>query len=339
MVSVIIPIYNVKKFIPRGIKQVLQQTYQDIEIILVDDGSTDGSYEDCIEIAKSDPRITVFHQNNQGAGSARNLGLANAKGEYIYFFDIDDEIDAVLIEYNVEVMNTQNVDMVVFGYKNIEPKFDSVSDVVFPETIVEGNSKLKDIFVNEFVLKVNGFVWNKFYRKSFIDKYHLKFPDLKIQQDEVFNLYCYRYLDKLFLSSRVLYNYYIYDKGNTRSHYIPDRFNIYKSVHQRFQDLINHWDINDKILEETLKVRFLRGIFCCLSYNIFSSDCILSHKERKLEFQKIAEGKETKTLMKQVKMTQFRAFDRLCYCALKLKPSLIAYLFVCTAYKFHSIFR
>jgi len=85
MVSVIIPICNVKRFIPRGIKQILRQTYQDIEIILVDDGSTDDSLEECQKWADSDTRIKVFHKENEGAGSARNYGINHASGEYIYF--------------------------------------------------------------------------------------------------------------------------------------------------------------------------------------------------------------------------------------------------------------
>ena len=89
-------------------------------------------------------------------------------------------------------------------------------------------------FVDLFVLNMNGFPWNKFYRKSFLNKYGIKYENQRIQQDEVFNLKVYKRLEKAFISSEILYTYYIYSNGNTRSRFIYDRFDIYKSVRQHF---------------------------------------------------------------------------------------------------------
>ena len=127
VVSVIVPIYNVGNFIDKGIKNLLSQTFSDFEIILVDDGSTDDSYEKCLAWSKRDGRIRVLHQLNQGAGGARNTGIYNAKGEYIYFFDIDDEISNELLDHNVRIMQSKNVDFVLFGYKSKDIKYGTES--------------------------------------------------------------------------------------------------------------------------------------------------------------------------------------------------------------------
>ena len=111
-VSVVIPVYNVKPYLERCVQSVLRQTYKDLEIILVDDGSTDGSSEICNQIAKRDSRIVIVHQKNQGASEARNTGIRYAKGEYIMFLDSDDEW---LIPDGLEkLMSMDNSDIVIF---------------------------------------------------------------------------------------------------------------------------------------------------------------------------------------------------------------------------------
>lgn len=287
LVSVIIPIYNVCNFIDCGIRNVLSQTCQDFEIILSDDGSDDGSYDLCKEWSKKDSRIKLFRQENKGAGSARNHGLENAKGKFIYFFDIDDEIKPNLLEYCVKTMDEKDVDFICFGYNNVETTFNSKVTVTFPEKAIESNQALRDLFVDEFIMKVNGFPWNKVYRKSFLDNYNLKFEDQRIQQDEVFNLKCYKYLEKAYLSSEVMYTYYIYEKGNTRSRFIPERFDIYKSVRQHFEELINYWNLNDNRLDNYLNKRFYENVIQCFTFNITHPNCKWTKAQKKEEMRRI----------------------------------------------------
>ena len=287
VVSVIVPIYNVRDFIDKGIGQLQNQTYRDFEIILVDDGSTDGSYEECKKWEKEDIRVKVLHQQNKGAGGARNLGVENARGKYIYFYDIDDEVSHRLLEYNVQMMEKLSVDMIVFGYKSIDVTYKAEVTVTFTEHHIENNQQLRDVYVDEFVLKVNGFPWNKFYRKSFLDKHNLRFEDQRIQQDEVFNLLCYKHVEKMFISSEILYDYYVYQKGNTRSRYIPDRFDIYKSVRQHFENLKAFWNLNDKRLDDYLNKRFYDSVMSCMLFNLTHTNCPLSLKQKKEEMERI----------------------------------------------------
>ena len=98
LISVIVPVYNAGKYLERSLTSICGQTYQNLEILLIDDGSTDDSLEQCLAWAKQDERIQVFHQENGGVSKARNTGISNATGEYIVFIDSDDFIDKAMFE-------------------------------------------------------------------------------------------------------------------------------------------------------------------------------------------------------------------------------------------------
>ena len=102
LISVIVPVYNIEKYIERCVRSICVQTYKNLEILLVDDGSTDGSGEICERLAKEDERIRVFHKENGGSSSARNLGIREAKGEYLGFIDSDDYIEPDMYELLAE---------------------------------------------------------------------------------------------------------------------------------------------------------------------------------------------------------------------------------------------
>ena len=116
LVTTAIPAYNVEKFLRNGLRCIQNQTYSNLEIILVDDGSTDHTPEMCDAIAKEDPRIRVFHKENGGVGSARNVGIDQAKGEYLYFFDVDDSVEPDFIADSVQYAEQKNADLIIYGY-------------------------------------------------------------------------------------------------------------------------------------------------------------------------------------------------------------------------------
>ena len=119
LVSIIVPVYNAEKTIERSVESLLKQTYSELEIILVNDGSTDGS-EAIIKRYLSDNRVKLINKPNGGASSARNVGLAKATGEYIQFTDIDDYIEDNMIFRLVETIEKKNASLVICGYKSID---------------------------------------------------------------------------------------------------------------------------------------------------------------------------------------------------------------------------
>lgn len=335
LVTVVIPIYNVRRFIERGLKYVLAQTYKYFEIVLSDDGSTDGGYEECQKWAERDSRIRVVHQENRGAGAARNHGIESAKGDFIYFFDIDDKISPNLLEYCVRTMNEKNVDFICFGYDNVETTYNSKVTVSFPEVRTSSNNELRDLFVNQFVLKVNGFPWNKFYRKSFLDKHNLRYENQRIQQDEVFNLKCYQCLDRAYLSPEVLYTYYIYEKGNTRSYFIPDRFDIYKSVRQHFETLKSFWSLNDQRLDDYLDKRFYTSVLQCMLFNLTHPDCPWTTTEKQREMNRIMDDALTLKCFKYAESHTVGDEQRLYRYACKKRSLLLIKLLTSVFGMFH----
>lgn len=302
-VSIIIGLFNVSKYLEeKRLSCVLGQTWRNLEIILVNDGSTDNTHDICREIASNDSRIVLIDKSNGGLGSARNAGLDVASGEFIWFYDVDDEADVNLVEKNVLWMQEYATDMTVFGSWFIYPNTSHKEASHFKERLLESNEGLKNIFLDElfFVPNGNGFVWNKFYRRDFIERSGIRFGEQYIQQDELFNLKLYPYAERVYVSSELLYHYYIYDKGNSRSHYIPDRIVIYESIFDGIKNFQNKWDINDKRLEVYAYKRFYQGINTSVLYNTFHQEAPSSVKWKQQEIKRILSRPKVQSCLKYV---------------------------------------
>lgn len=132
MISVIVPVYNTKEYLERCVNSLRAQTFQDLEIILVDDGSTDGSGGLCDSLGAGDPRIRVFHKENGGSSSARNLGLTEARGDYIGFVDSDDYVDADMYESLYRALEECGVNGAQAGRDEIDPEGRILPDICIP---------------------------------------------------------------------------------------------------------------------------------------------------------------------------------------------------------------
>lgn len=209
--SVIIPVYNAEKFLSRCIESIINQTFLNMEIILVNDGSTDNSLTICREYAEKDGRIKVIDKKNEGSGPTRNMGIEVASGEYLAFPDSDDRMELDAYERCVEIIEESNADLLVFGMKT-EVYTDSLNRVerIVLDEIPEREYQTEEEFRNNWAwLYKNmdmGSPCNKIYRKSIIDKYELRFPNLRRMQDGVFNMY---YYDKITSFKSISQNYFV----------------------------------------------------------------------------------------------------------------------------------
>ena len=177
LISIIIPVYKVEQFLPKCVDSVLAQTYKNLEIILVDDGSPDNCGKICDEYAKKDARVRVIHQQNKGVSGSRNAGLEIAKGEYIGFVDSDDYIDPDMYEYLYGLITKDNADMAMCNAHEDEG-FHSAKLL---------DSPYKLIPVQEYFECADWmYVWNKLYKRELIED--MRF-DLRVScsQDELFN--------------------------------------------------------------------------------------------------------------------------------------------------------
>lgn len=321
-VSIIIGCYNVSNWLKeKKLSCILNQTYSNIEIILVNDGSTDDTLTICDSLKEIDNRIVIVNKENGGLGSARNAGLDRASGDYIWFYDVDDEAEPDLIEKNVSWMSQYQTDLNIFGYWCITSPQHITKEVKFKERIINDNQQLKSIFVNELLLvpNGNGFAWNKFYRRSFIEKNHFRFGNQRIQQDELFNSQLYPQLSKVFISSELLYHYYIYGSGNTRSKFIPDRYDIYVSIYKGLKDFSTKWGLNDLRLNNYINNRLYSGLNSSILFNTFHKDCTYSLKEKKHIIFDILDRKETIECLDNIDIRKKNLEQKLYYKAYRNK--------------------
>lgn len=215
-VSVVVPIYNVEDYLEKCINSIINQTYQNLEIILVDDGSTDRSPSICNEWGEKDDRIVVIHKENGGLSSARNAGLKVATGEYIMFEDSDDWLELNAVEKCVERIEKDESDLVVFGYKKISENGEIIGDFTFGNVTYTKDEMTSQL--HRRILEMSfGYAWNKLYRLSIIKNSGVVNDGNIIDREDLFfNLQLYKYLGVISYLDYV--GYYYLQRNNSLLH-------------------------------------------------------------------------------------------------------------------------
>lgn len=175
LISVIIPIYNVEEYLGQCIESVLNQSYNKLEIILVDDGSTDRSGIICDDFKAIDNRIVVIHKQNGGAASARNMGLSVAKGEYIGFVDSDDYVDKNFFERLFLAARVNDADMSCMDYKEVYEDGEEYKEGIKDIIILKNKDFLMEIAKPESDLNITFCMWTKLFKRSLLE--NIQFPD------------------------------------------------------------------------------------------------------------------------------------------------------------------
>lgn len=196
LVTIIIPVYNIELYLRECINSVIHQTYNNLEIILVDDGSQDNSGKICDDFALQDKRIQVIHKTNGGAAAARNRGIDAAHGEFVYFLDSDDYIELHAIARLVDMMQDNSLDFVVFNGVEIKKTGDEwqIDDNGHYCRKNDYSSRSADDF---FLQELTNGEWIPlvqlvFFRRSYLSKNHLKFYEGIVHEDELFSFYVYQ---------------------------------------------------------------------------------------------------------------------------------------------------
>lgn len=185
-ISVIVPVYNVEKYLHRCIDSILAQTFIDFELLLIDDGSKDKSGEICDEYERKDVRVRVFHKKNGGASSARNVGLNNALGEYICFCDADDWVEQTWLLRFSERMSDNDMLITSFNVYENEKKTES--------KLFSSSTDKKQIIQELEHEHVSGYLWCKCFRKRILDMYGIKFNEAYTvweDMDFIYRYWCY----------------------------------------------------------------------------------------------------------------------------------------------------
>ena len=233
LISVVVPVYKVEKYLNRCIDSILSQTFTDFELILVNDGSPDNCGEICDEYAKKDRRITVIHKENGGLSDARNAGIdwafKNSNSEWITFIDSDDWIDRRYLEilFNVAVEN--HVDVSVCDFLRTSN---------FEDTDTQENFTCQKWDVTDFFVEKNlNFVvaWGKLYKKSLFEK--IRYPKGKLHEDEMTTYKVLFQRKNIVFTKLKLYNYFINDESimgcERKSGFIPEKMDVVRAIEER----------------------------------------------------------------------------------------------------------
>ena len=235
-ISVIVPVYKAEQYLDRCVKSILEQTYQNFELILVDDGSPDNSPSLCDEWAKNDNHIYVIHKENGGASSARNAGLKIAKGRWIAFADSDDWLDRTALKTLYDLANQYNVPMAIGGMRVVQ-KYTDASIVMKQNAKVLSNADLMSRF-----FRLNGepdthSVWGAIIRRDILEDY--SFIEGRMNEDVETCYYLARKCEAAVYTDAPLYNYFKNIEGVTNSGFSKKKW-----------DLLDIWDIVQKQVEQ-----------------------------------------------------------------------------------------
>lgn len=324
--SFIVPVYNVEPYIACCVESLINQnnSNNNIEIILIDDGSTDGSLKICREYEKRFENIKVFHQENKGANVARNLGLNHAAGEWVCFVDGDDWVDTKLYIALQDEM-VKDWDIIMYSYKKVirGKKYSGTPKAAYMEIYDEEFKELQVAALNNNTMKGKynlSFIhaaaaWNKLYRRKFLQEHCLQFePSMPKIQDLEFNLNVYKHARKGVYRIEELY-YYRYNENSISNRYQPDiieKFQIVNSCIEKF--------VRNNFSEDLLRAYYGR-IATHFRTIVVLYLCNKKNKEkysiRKRKFLALLRTEPYATAMKMVDLSNFPYKERALSTAIK----------------------
>ena len=290
-ISVIVPVYNSEKYLVECLESILDQTWKNLEIIVIDDGSTDCSGKICDDFALRDERIKVIHQDNHGVSYSRNVGLKNSTGELISFIDSDDTLDLDMYELLIGFMNEEKADIVHCGYKHIvkdEIRFIHDTKRIY----VQNTQEALECFVSGRLF--GGGLWTKLFCRDLIEDLSFR-ENLKINEDILFNFEAFAKAKKTVFVDYAKYNY-IAHFGTSAVFRTSDEKKLKDScsVAQYMYEKLKDGELKDIAAERY--IRALSGYYkFCMKSN--SSEC----KRISNKMQEVA--KNTKNLGRNMTIT------------------------------------
>ncbi len=319
LISIIVPVYNVEQYLNRCMETLLSQTYQNMEILLIDDGSEDGSLELCKQYAKKDKRVRVIHKENEGLGITRNCGLNNATGKFIMFVDSDDFLEFHTIELLYKDIVEQDADMVLANhyYKDIPRGLpieaglycgQDITDIIYLHMLGRHGKAEDDLCVS---------VWTNLYKKEIIEQYGLCFPSERklIWEDLAFNTEYLRYCNRVFVEEIPLYHYCY--NGESLTHcYASDRLQRILDMYQYMQEQILKYNFTDiDMAKKRLQNRFIGNIRTCLKLEVFYGN----KNGRRLALERvknICKNTEVRVLLKEYPVNYYTWIQRIYHFAI-----------------------
>lgn len=293
MISIILPVYNVEKYIAKCIESVLNQSYSNFELLIINDGTLDNS----IEIAQkyNDKRIKIYNKENGGLSDARNFGLNKATGDFIYFLDSDDWIELNLLEECIKAINKYNTDFVIFGYyldnEDLKGNLITSSENVTEEIlfIKEPNN----LVCNEKTLSLLGYAWNKLYKTSFLKENNFIFEKgISLVEDILFNSKVYEKSEKILFINSLLYHYINRPSASLVKVFYKNSFELNILKNKSISSFLEAWNVSDETKNIFLSNVMVTAIRYCVN-NLFAYENDLKKSDKLAYIRMMLNNKET----------------------------------------------
>ena len=324
LVSVIVPVYNVEKYIHQCIDSLLNQSLQNIEIILVDDGSPDNCPAICDAYAKKDDRVKVIHKINGGLSSARNAGINLASGDYIGFVDSDDYVDSKMFENMSKTAVDNSVDFVMCDYIRVNDQNTFKKTLDIRKGFYDKIDVIKEIFPSLIMRESIDYgpllsVWHCLYSTSFIKKNELYFDEeIKYSEDCIFSAVVgYKAKNFYYLKGNYYYNYR-YNPISITTTYKEDAWDVYCKMNRKINSLFGEIDAYD--FTRQIQLHIIYFAFSALGQLRFSK---MSFKERYIQTKKILNTKELLEVFNAFKLPNVSLKFKLNILLLKYKCSFL----------------
>lgn len=250
--SIIIPVYNAESTLEKCINSIQTSSMEDYEIILVDDGSTDASLHICNNLKSQRNNIVVLHQDNQGAGAARNYGLKKSRGEYVGFMDADDEVSYNYFQIMYEYAKQNFADIVMSSVKIINKTCIEEAYLPYPDEYSLGKSEILNNYIplmigskceKKYKNKIIKAMWCRIFSKSLIDENNISFCELKNGQDFVFSLEASVAANKITICKQVEYIYHFENFQTLSKNYSKKKFEYLKNLENKVKDILTENDL------------------------------------------------------------------------------------------------
>lgn len=327
-ISIIIPVYNVEKYITRCMDSIINQTFKDLEIILVDDGSLDNCPQICDDYACQDDRIVVIHQENKGLGLARNAGLDIATGKYVTFVDSDDYIALDAMERIWNRLEDSCADMCVFSYVNKADSGDENRKIIpVGETVFEGRSILSVLLLGMVGAEPSYYrdtyigmsVWKCGYLREVLEKNRIRFISERvyISEDIMFQIQALKYMRRAVTMTDPLYYYCENASSDSLTKkYSEDKFRRYKKLYLKELELLNDLRLGEDGFNRAARM-FLGNVRVCVKQICFNSS--LSNNDKKLLIREICNDDEFQKIIKKYPWNKNPIKQRIIIMLLKYK--------------------
>ena len=279
VLSIIVPVYNVERYIKRAIASITCQSFTDYEIIICNDGSTDNSGRVCDELAAADGRIKVIHKENGGVSSARNVAMEFATGKYIYFFDPDDYLIGEVFADNIAIAEANSCDQVIFSF---ESEVCDLNDRVIKRVRYRhglGGMREDGQFREQYlshIQNVNNVVWNRIYLKSSIGDIRFS-EEIKTAEDAIFNLALVeKGVGRVYYNDKIYYSY-MCRINSLMNKYNPYRFDNEILIVDTLKKITDSWGAEGEF-QKYLSIRYVEAML--FEYgNMNMRDCRMTIKE------------------------------------------------------------